>query len=170
MALDSPTPPNAPIESRSFCNRSTNSRPGWSPTTPAVPSFHQMDSGSAFPMDTRGGRIVLDGGTNPQFASSGHLLYFLGGSLVSVPFDPRRLEVVGPSAAVLDGVRVTDEGQGQFTVADNGLVAYVRANPDTNRYRIVWVDRQGKPEPLSEDGRVFGAYPKLSPEVHRIVL
>jgi serine/threonine protein kinase/Tol biopolymer transport system component len=136
----------------------------------AVMASHDEARIGVVSLDTHQRRIVLDGGTNPQFVSTGHLLYFRGSSLVSVPFDSHRLESSGQPAAVLDGISVTGEGQGQFTVADNGLVAYVRANPDAKRGRLVWVDRYGKAEPLSDDFQVFGAGPRLSPDGQRLAL
>src|SRR6202043_4122011 len=49
-------------------------------------------------------RNLIQGGTNPRYAPSGHLVYAQGGSLMAVPFDPQRLAVTGAAVPVVEGV------------------------------------------------------------------
>ena len=49
-------------------------------------------------------RDLIQGGTNPRYAPSGHLVYAQGGSLIAVPFDPQRLEAKGTAVPVVEGV------------------------------------------------------------------
>jgi serine/threonine-protein kinase len=49
-------------------------------------------------------RTLIEGGSMARYSSTGHLVYSREGSLLSVPFDVRRLEVTGPPTRVLDGV------------------------------------------------------------------
>ena len=50
-------------------------------------------------------RTLIDGGTDPRYVPTGHLVYALGGVLFAVPFDVRRLEVTGGPVPVVEGVR-----------------------------------------------------------------
>ena len=49
-------------------------------------------------------RNLIQGGTQPRYAPSGHLVYAQGGSLMAVPFDPQRLTVTGAAVPVVEGV------------------------------------------------------------------
>ena len=48
-------------------------------------------------LDTGRIRVLVDGGSNPWFLRTGHLLDIRSGSIIAVPFDPRRLEITGDS-------------------------------------------------------------------------
>jgi Tol biopolymer transport system component len=105
-------------------------------------------------LDTGQIRILLDGGTNPQFVSTGHLLYAQGSSLVAVPFDPRNAEITGRPVRVLDGVNV-DGTFIDFAIAESGLVAYVRGGVRGSDRRVVLADRRGNTEPLLDARGAF---------------
>lgn len=120
-------------------------------------------------LDTGERRILMHGGTSPLLVATGHLLYFRGASLVAAPFDLRRLEITGQSETVLDGIAVDASGWGNFSVSDNGSMAYVPATTSDNS-RFVWVDRHGSSEPLTNDARVVGSNPRVSPDGQRVAL
>jgi len=48
-------------------------------------------------------RDLVQAGTHPRYALSGHLVYAQAGSLVAVPFNPQRLEVTGTAVPVVEG-------------------------------------------------------------------
>ena len=50
-------------------------------------------------------KTLFTGGADARYLSTGHIVYAVGGVLFAVPFDLRRLEVVGPSVTVVQGVR-----------------------------------------------------------------
>jgi serine/threonine-protein kinase len=105
-------------------------------------------------------KVLRERGTNPRFVPTGHLLYLRGLSLIAAPFDPRREEVIGRSVAVLDGVSsVLDGGSVLAAVDDHGLLAYLRGTVFGSDNRLVWVDRQGRIEPLID---TLGAYSGVS--------
>ena len=52
-------------------------------------------------LETGDYRVVLEGGTNPRYSPSGHLLYARAGSLLAVPFDLDELRVTGTPVPVL---------------------------------------------------------------------
>ncbi|MGH9785295.1 MAG: protein kinase domain-containing protein, partial [Terriglobia bacterium] len=49
-------------------------------------------------------RVLVQGGTYPRYAPTGHLVYYRADTVMAVPFDPDRLEVTGAPAPVLEGV------------------------------------------------------------------
>jgi Tol biopolymer transport system component len=122
-------------------------------------------------LDTGQIRVLLEGGTMARFVPSGHLVYVRAASLVAVPFDANRLEVTGQSAAVVDGVSTAaaNSGDTQFVVADSGLLAYVPGSGRGMDRRLVWVDRHGRSEPLTDARRAFDEV-RLSPDGSRLAL
>jgi Tol biopolymer transport system component len=78
--------------------------------------------------------------------------------LRAVAFDLGRLEVVGTSAPVLEGVVTTDQGAADFAVAADGLLVYVPGGAG-DRQTVVSVDRQGRASTL----------PGLPPDSYRDV-
>jgi tRNA A-37 threonylcarbamoyl transferase component Bud32 len=107
-------------------------------------------------LETGQQKVLLDGGTNPTFAPTGHLIYSRGASLFAVPFDLGRLEITGQAAPVLDGVSASDaDGFAAFGVTSDGLLAYVRGNLHGSDRSVVSVDRQGSAELLVDAHRNF---------------
>jgi len=134
-----------------------------------VGSFDEARIG-VLSLDTGEIRIVLEGGSNPRFAPTGHLLFARGSTLFAVPFDPRRRVITGQSAPVVDGIRTElDGGLMDFRIAESGLLAYVPGSMRGSDNRLVWVDRQGHVEPLMDARRAF-ANASLSPDAQRLAL
>jgi serine/threonine protein kinase/Tol biopolymer transport system component len=121
-------------------------------------------------LETGQARVLVEGGTDPVFVATGHLIYVRGSSLIAVPFDPHRLEITGPPSTVLDGVsKRVDNGLAQFRVAESGLLAYVRGGLVGSDNRVVWVDRLGRTEPLIEARRAYQGL-RLSPDGRTLAL
>jgi hypothetical protein len=51
-------------------------------------------------------KVLIQGGTSPHYAASGHLVYAAAGTLRAVPFDADRLEVYGNPGPVLDHLAI----------------------------------------------------------------
>ena len=49
-------------------------------------------------------KVLIEGAADARFVSTGHLVYFHKGTLMAVPFDPRRLDVSGPAVGVVSDV------------------------------------------------------------------
>jgi serine/threonine-protein kinase len=117
---------------------------------------------------TREQKILIRGGGLARYVPTGHLVYGVSpaGPLRAVAFDLRRLEVVGTPVPVLDQVMTATN----MSLALDGTLVYVaggvQAAP-TNM--LVWVDRQGREEPLKAPPRVY-YYPRLSPDGTRVAL
>ena len=72
-------------------------------------------------LTTRDYRVVLEGGTNPHYSRTGHLVYGRRGELVAVPFDLESASVTGGPGTVLSGVTSGPiAGNVEFDLASDG--------------------------------------------------
>ena len=101
------------------------------------------------------------------YSPTGHLVYVQGGSLMAAPFDPDRLELLGPAVTVVDASVGTVQ---QFTLSDSGLLVYATGDSPAAGRRLVWVSREtGEAQPLAApSGGYFHAH--LSPDDERILV
>ena len=73
-------------------------------------------------------RVLVEGGADARYVSTGHLVYVREGVLLAAPFDLERLELVGGSVGVVADVMQSaypkgaarDSGAGQFVVSSTG--------------------------------------------------
>jgi Tol biopolymer transport system component len=116
---------------------------------------------------------LIPGGTNPQYATSGHIIYGVSGTLRAVAFDPDRREVRGTPVPVVDGVVTWLSGAASFGIAANGTLVYLAGRAETERSQslrsLVAVGRDGAIRPLSEDHRSYGGL-RVSPDGRRIAV
>ena len=116
-----------------------------------------------------GQRRILVPGTGARYLPTGHLVYVRGGSLFAVAFDPVRLEVRGSPAAVLQGIRETQQDTAQLAVSQTGSIAYVPADSGERQNALVWVDRTGLEEATFAAGLDFSR-PRVAPDGHRVAV
>jgi serine/threonine-protein kinase len=117
-----------------------------------------------------GHRTVLDGGMAARYVQSGHIVYGRAGQLLSVPFDPVRLQTSGPPSVVLTGVRThPGSGAGEFSLADNGALAYVPGGSVERRQPLQWVGRDGTVTRVAIPEAAY-EHPRLSPSLNRAVV
>jgi Tol biopolymer transport system component len=115
-----------------------------------------------------GKRSNLIEGNGARYFPSGHILFARGGSLFAAPFDLKRLELTGPAVSVLDGLMILSPYNSPlFGVSGGGTLAYAPGSPP--RHTLVWVDLQGKVEPLASEPRGYEE-PRLSPDGNRIAV
>ena len=113
-------------------------------------------------------RDLIQGGTNPRYAASGHLVYAQGGSLMAVPLDPQRFAVTGPSVPVVEGVlQSTVSGVAQYNFSSTGSLVYIPGRVESAQSRLVWVGRNGAAQPLAAPVRAYRG-PRLSPDGSRV--
>ena len=111
---------------------------------------------------------LMEMGTYPRYALSGHLVYGSpDGSLLAAPFDLSRLEVKGSVISLLDGIHITSGGPLNFTVSRNGSLVYIEG--ESTNYSIVMVDRQGIEQSLGMEKRPFRS-PRFSPGGKQIAI
>ena len=115
--------------------------------------------------------MLVEDGTTARYAPTGHLLYGQRGALVAVPFDLERLEIVGDPAPVLEGVQQQSLTRSvtQFSLSDDGTLAYVPGIYAENDRTLAWVDRDGSEEILPVPSRPYGQ-PRLSPSGTQIAI
>jgi dipeptidyl aminopeptidase/acylaminoacyl peptidase len=112
---------------------------------------------------TGGRHTVAQGAETAVYATSGHIVHGRADTLMAVPFDPDDLTVRGAAVRVAEGVRVGHGEGGQFAMSSTGDLLYLPTDPRRSDRRLVWVDRQGRVEPLQIPTRNF-ANAKISPE------
>jgi len=116
-------------------------------------------------------KVLIRGGTHAQYSRSGHLIYGVAGTLRAVPFDLKRLEIVGTPVPVLQGVLTASTGAVDAVLAANGSLVYVPgAATGGGRQTVVAIDRQGRSSAVP--GIPLDTYRDLrvSPEGKRLAL
>ena len=110
-----------------------------------------------------GEQKVLVPGSNPHYSPTGHLVYALEGALFAVAFDLDRLEVSGEPVPVLEDVMTKPNGAASFSLSGDGSLIYVPGNVAGIERTLVWVDREGREEPLPARPRAYSV-PRVSPD------
>ena len=114
--------------------------------------------------------IRATGTNNARYAPSGHIVYGVGGTLRAVGFDLDSLEVTSDPAPVLEGVATKSSGAASFGISQNGSLLYIAGSLLFAGARtLVWVDREGREEPLTAEPRPY-TYPQVSPDGTRLAL
>jgi Tol biopolymer transport system component len=115
-------------------------------------------------------RNLIQGGMNPRYAPSGHLVYAQGGSLMAVPFDAERLAVTGTAVPVVEGVlQSPTTGAAQYSFSSTGSLVYVSGGFQSSQSRLVWVNRNGAEQPLVAPAHTY-LQPRLSPDGRRVAV
>ena len=92
-------------------------------------------------------RLLVTGGNAPQYVPRlGKLFYTRRGQLLSVDWRPSQADLgravpVAAREQPRDGVG--NEGCGNFSVSDDGTLAYLFGGGTQNDQRLVWIDRSG---------------------------
>lgn len=129
-----------------------------------------LDDASVGIVNLKTGEVkqLMEMGTFPRYAISGHLVYGSpDGSLLAAPFDLSRLEMKGSVISLLDGIHITSGGPLNFTVSLNGSLVYIEG--ESTSYSVVMVDRQGTEQSLGEEQHHFRS-PRFSPDGRQIAL
>lgn len=120
-------------------------------------------------LDTGEYRVLVENADDGRYAS-GYLVFARAGALMAAPFDLERLVVSGPAAVVLDGVRIEGEpAVAQATFSHDGTLIYVPGTAVNNATRPVWVDREGRAEPVGMPPRAYKSF-SLSPDGKRLAI
>src|SRR5712691_2715026 len=115
-------------------------------------------------------RNLIEGGTNPRYALSGHLVYAQEGILMAVPFDLKRLTIIGTGAPVMDGVMQSPtRGHAQYCFSTTGSLVYVPGGVHATQLRMVWVSRNGAEQPLPAPANSY-LNPRVSPDGRHVAV
>jgi len=119
----------------------------------------------------RAPKIVIRGGSQAQYVSSGHLVYAAGGTLRAVPFDLDRLETTGAPVPVQADVVTLPTGTAEFDISQTGTLVYATGGVGFAPPRaLVWVDRQGQEQAVKGAPIRTYVHPRLSPDGTRIAV
>jgi Tol biopolymer transport system component len=132
-----------------------------------TPASYAVDPSSridAVDLATGTHRTLVHGGGHPRYLASGHLAFGSGQTMRAVAFNPDTLDVEGTPLEVL-----TDAGSAFFEASRTGTIVFMRGAYNGNLSTLVWVDRDGREEPLGTPTRPY-FYPRLSPDGRRVAL
>ena len=111
-------------------------------------------------------RIIVERGTFPLYAQSGHLIFFRDSTLIASPFDVTRLETTGPAVRLVENLTAVGGAVPLAAVSGTGALIYA-LNAASNR--LVSVTREGVERPLSAIPRSY-SWARLAPDGRRIAL
>jgi serine/threonine-protein kinase len=108
-------------------------------------------------------------GNGARYLPTGHILYESGYNLLAVPFDPKTLSVTGGPVPLIENV-VRPSGAPQYAASDSGTLIYLPWSADADaRRNLVWVDRNGRKEPLGTPSNWY-FHPRISPDGTRVAV
>ena len=116
-----------------------------------------------------GEQKILMGGGAPRYASSGHLVFVRGTTLMAAPFDLERLEVTGDAVALLEGIKRTGASTAQYELSGNGTLVYRPGTGAAGDRKLAWVGRDGREETLPLEPGTYGEA-RVSPNARHIAL
>jgi Tol biopolymer transport system component len=98
----------------------------------------------------------------------GRLLFLREGTLMTQPFDNRRLELTGEPVPVTERVGNTNTVQARFGVSASGVLAY-QTGTGGGGSSLTWFDRQGKALGAAAEPALYGSV-ALSPDGTRMAV
>src|SRR5262249_7423977 len=134
-----------------------------------VPSDYENASIAVISLADHEKKILLDRvGMYARYVTGGYLTYVSGNTLFAAPFDAERLEVLGPSKPVLEGVvNQPAIGYAQADFSGNGMLLYHKGrNADAGA--LAWVDRAGEVAPLPVAPSLYAMQVRVSPDGDRV--
>jgi len=103
-------------------------------------------------------KTLLEGARFPRYASSGHLVYESGRTMMAAPFDKDTLTLTGPAVDI--------EGMRMARFSRQGTLVWVPSVPQTEGM-LVWVDREGNETPVIPERKQYIG-PRVSPDGNRL--
>jgi Tol biopolymer transport system component len=132
-----------------------------------------LDSARLGVISLRDGQVTDLGvvGVNPHYAAPGYIVYArAGGAVAAVPFSLRRRAITGDPVRLVENVWHGGGGGTDFSVSDNGVLAYHGGIPDAAELTIAAVDVEGHVRELPAIGRERFGEPRLSPDGRRMAV
>jgi serine/threonine-protein kinase len=138
--------------------------------------FHVFGGGDnridAFELGSGKEKTLIEGGANPTYVDTGHLVFARGDTLLAVPFDAAEVAVTGEAVALVQGIRHPSGGAADYTLSASGALAYVPISENSElASTVVWVDRHGQVIERAVRDRITNPRdPRLSPDGKRLLL
>jgi len=113
---------------------------------------------------------LVQGGTYPRYAPTGHLVYAQGGTMMAAPFDPQQLALTGPAVPVVEGVlQSTSSGAAQYSFSSAGSLVYISGGMQGAQRRLVWVSHSGTEQLLAPSAHAY-RNPRISPDGRHVAV
>jgi eukaryotic-like serine/threonine-protein kinase len=96
-------------------------------------------------------KVLIEGGSDARYLSTGHIVFAQGATLFAVPFDEQRLEVTGGRVPVVEGVMRNSfigDGSAHYSVSETGTLVFVPAELLASAGRIISMDAKGVVTPV----------------------
>ena len=129
--------------------------------------FQPRRSIKALKLDSGEVRTLIDNARSAAYAA-GNLLYYDGGALWAVPFDPDKLQVRGSPTQIVSGVNETNYIP-QVSVSRNGVIAFAPGPLGNASRNLFLVNRKGVEQKLDVPPKDY-IDPAFSPDGNRIAL
>lgn len=116
---------------------------------------------------------ILKGASMARYSPTGHLVFAKGGVLYAVGFDPDSLKTSGEPVAVLQGVAGDrTSGNAQYSIADDGTLAYIPGSVGQNILRLVpaWIDPEADTAGPIQLSPGFYNDLRLSPDAKKLAI
>ena len=118
--------------------------------------------------------VLIEGGSDARYLSTGHIVYALGTTLLAAPFDVKDLQVMGGPVPVIEGVLRFGLGIGAANVSfsDGGSMVYIPGNAGTfgtDKRLLALADRMGARKPLPLPPALY-FHPRFSPDGKQLVV
>jgi Tol biopolymer transport system component len=111
-----------------------------------------------------GERKVLCKGDSAWYLPTGHIVYTLGNNIFAVPFHLDSLQISNRQVSMIEGVYRTGLYPAHYAVSISGTLIYLpTATTAAQQRTLVWVDRNGKEQPLSAQPNNY-IHPHISPD------
>jgi serine/threonine-protein kinase len=125
---------------------------------------------AALDLSTGYKRIVVERGSNPRYAPTGHLVFGRESKLWAVRFDPEAVVTHGSATPVLESLAAKESGAYDYDFSQSGSMVYVTGGAgEAAKAQLVWVDRRGREETLPAPPRNYVG-PELSRDGRRVAL
>ena len=115
-------------------------------------------------------KVLLKGGTDARYVSTGHILYMVGSVLFGAAFDLDTLQIRGGGVPLVQGVQRTAQqgtntGAGNFSLSDDGHLVYLNAVSTTEAVKTTLgiADRNGVVRRLDLPPAAY-RNPRVSPD------
>jgi serine/threonine-protein kinase len=131
----------------------------------------------AINLTTKKRTTLLTNASDVRYSSTGHLVFMRNATLLAVPFDATRAEIIGAPVPLLAGIMQStnapdtssETGMGQFALSASGTLIYAAGDRyPTSASTLLRVDPKGAETKLAEIKGRFLA-PRLSPSGSRLV-
>ncbi len=118
---------------------------------------------------TSGERVVILGGRDARYLSTGHLVYALDNVIFAVPFNVAARQLTGGPVPLVEGVRQAGDTSGgaSFSVSTDGTLVYVPGTERAGGYSLAWISQSGETTATDAPIRDYASI-RLSPDGTRV--